>query len=51
VADTGMRARLDLLLDERRHLVQATVVLASATAVLVLPTLLVVLPWLGALDR
>jgi Zn-dependent protease with chaperone function len=51
VADTGLRARLDLLLDERRHLGQAAVVLACATAVLVLPTLLVVLPWLGALDH
>ena len=51
VADTGLRARLDLLLDERRHLAQAAVVLVCAAAVLVLPTLLVVLPWLGALDH
>lgn len=48
-SDTGLRARLDLLLDDRRHWVQATCVLAAAAAVVVLPTLLVVLPWLNGL--
>ncbi|MGY2875349.1 Zn-dependent protease with chaperone function [Marmoricola sp. URHA0025 HA25] len=46
---TGLRARLDLLLDEARHPVQAVVVLLIAAGVLVLPTLLVVLPWLHGL--
>jgi Zn-dependent protease with chaperone function len=45
-SDLGLAVRLDLLLDERRHRVQATLVLLTAAAVLVLPTLLVVLPWL-----
>jgi Zn-dependent protease with chaperone function len=48
-ADTGMAARLELLLDEDSHRVQATVVLLTAVGVLVLPTLLVVLPWLSSL--
>lgn len=45
----GLRARLDLLLDERRHPLQAATLLLAAAAVLVLPTLLVVLPWLDGL--
>jgi Zn-dependent protease with chaperone function len=48
-SDTGLRARLDLLLDERRHRLQAAALLLAAAAVLVLPTLLVVLPWLNGL--
>ena len=48
-SDTGLRARLDLLLDERHHRLQALAVLLAAAAVLVLPTLLVVLPWLNGL--
>jgi Zn-dependent protease with chaperone function len=46
---TGLRARLDLLLDERRHRLQAAALLVAAAAVIVLPTLLVVLPWLNGL--
>lgn len=42
----GLQARLTLLLDDRKHRLQAALVLATATAVLVLPTVLVVLPWL-----
>jgi len=45
----GLRARLDLLLDERHHRLQAAGVVAAAIGVLVLPTLLVVLPWLTGL--
>jgi Zn-dependent protease with chaperone function len=45
-SDLGLAVRLDLLLDERRHRLQAAVVVLIAAAVLVLPTLLVVLPWL-----
>jgi Zn-dependent protease with chaperone function len=48
-SDTGLRARLDLLLDEDTHRVQAALVLVTAAAVVVLPTLLVVLPWLTGL--
>jgi beta-lactamase regulating signal transducer with metallopeptidase domain len=48
-AGTGLQARVDLLLDDRRHPAQATVLLLIAGGVLVLPTLLVVLPWLSAL--
>jgi hypothetical protein len=47
--DTSVRARLDLLLDDRAHPVQATVLVLAAVAVLVLPTMLVVLPWLAGL--
>jgi Zn-dependent protease with chaperone function len=49
-SDTGLRVRLDLLLDEGPHRMQAAVVLAAAAAVLVLPTVLVVLPWLSHLS-
>jgi len=45
-SDTGLQARLDLLVDEGRHRLQAAALLLGAAAVLVLPTLLVVLPWL-----
>lgn len=45
-SEVGLQARLALLLDDRRHRLQAALVLATATAVLVLPTVLVVLPWL-----
>jgi hypothetical protein len=38
-----------LLLDDRRHLAQATVLVLLAAGVLVVPTLLVVLPWLSSL--
>lgn len=48
-ADTHLQARVGLLLDDRRHLAQATVLLLLAAGVLVLPTLLVVLPWLSGL--
>jgi Zn-dependent protease with chaperone function len=48
-ADTHLQARVELLLDDRRHLAQATVLLLLAAGVLVLPTLLVVLPWLSSL--
>jgi Zn-dependent protease with chaperone function len=48
-SDVGLRARLDLLLDERPHRVQATAVTLAAIGVLVAPTLLVVLPWLTTL--
>lgn len=48
-SDVGLSARLDLLLDDRRHPVQAALLLIVAAAVLVLPTLLVVLPWLAGL--
>jgi Zn-dependent protease with chaperone function len=50
-SDVGLQARLELLLDEGRHPVQAVAVAAAAAAVLVLPTLLVVLPWLTGLAR
>ena len=49
-SDTGLRARLDLLLDDDAHRVQAGALLVSAVAVLVLPTVLVVLPWLTSLS-
>jgi Zn-dependent protease with chaperone function len=45
----GLRTRLDLLLDEDGHRLQATAVAVAAIGVLVLPTLLVVLPWLTGL--
>jgi Zn-dependent protease with chaperone function len=45
-SDLGLAVRLDLLLDERTHPVQAACLLLTAAAVLVVPTLLVVLPWL-----
>jgi Zn-dependent protease with chaperone function len=49
-AGTGtLRARLDVLLDEESHPVQAGVLYALAIAVLALPTLLVVVPWLSSL--
>ncbi len=48
-SEVGLVARLDLLLDERVHRLQATAVLAASVAVLALPTLLVVLPWLTGL--
>jgi Zn-dependent protease with chaperone function len=48
-SDVGLGARLDLLLDDRPHRLQATGVLVAAAAVLALPTLLVVLPWLAGL--
>jgi beta-lactamase regulating signal transducer with metallopeptidase domain len=48
-SDVGRGARLDLLLDDRPHRLQATGVLVGAAAVLALPTLLVVLPWLAGL--
>ena len=48
-SDLGLRARLDLLLDERQHRLQAAGMIAAAIGVLVLPTLLVVLPWLSGL--
>jgi Zn-dependent protease with chaperone function len=48
-SELGLRARLDLLLDENRHPVQSVAVALAAIAVLVLPTLLVVLPWLDGL--
>lgn len=48
---TGLRARVDLLLDDRPHRWQAAAVLVAAAAVLVLPTVLVVLPWLTDLPR
>lgn len=48
-SDTGLRVRLDLLLDDDRHPVQAAGLVLAAAAVLVLPTLLVVLPWLTGL--
>jgi Zn-dependent protease with chaperone function len=48
-SDTGLRVRLDLLLDERPHRIQAAVLGAVAVAVLVAPTLLVVLPWLSSI--
>ena len=47
--DTALQARLDLLLDDGTHRVQAVVLLLVAAAVLVLPTVLVVLPWLAGL--
>jgi len=46
VSGTGLRVRLELLLDERPHRLQAGCLLFAAVAVLVLPTVLVVLPWL-----
>lgn len=49
VSDVGLRTRLELLLDDRRHRLQAVVLLLAAAAVLVLPTLLVVIPWLHGL--
>ena len=49
-SDTGLRARLDLVLDDDAHRVQAGALLVSAVAVLVLPTVLVVLPWLTSLS-
>jgi len=48
-SDVGLGARLDLLLDDRTHRLQAAVVLLVAIAVLALPTVLVVLPWLSGL--
>jgi Zn-dependent protease with chaperone function len=48
-ADTHLQARVGLLLDDRRHLAQAVVLLLLAAGVLVVPTLLVVLPWLSSL--
>jgi Zn-dependent protease with chaperone function len=45
-SELGLAVRLELLLDDRRHRLQATCVLLAAAAVLVVPTLLVVLPWL-----
>ncbi len=48
-SEVGLRARLELLLDDARHPVQAGSVSVAAGAVLVLPTLLVVLPWLTEL--
>jgi Zn-dependent protease with chaperone function len=48
--DVGLAVRLDLLLDQHTHRVQAVLVLLTAAAVLVLPTLLVVLPWLTHLS-
>jgi Zn-dependent protease with chaperone function len=48
-SEVGLAARLDLLLDDGSHRLQATCVLVAATAVLALPTLLVVLPWLAGL--
>jgi Zn-dependent protease with chaperone function len=38
VSDTGLRSRLDLLLDEDTHTLQAAFLLLAAVAVLVLPT-------------
>jgi Zn-dependent protease with chaperone function len=49
-ADSDLQVRVELLLDERRHGVQATVLVLLASGVLVLPTLLVVLPWLSGLS-
>ena len=48
-SEVGLQARLDLLLDENPHRLQAGMVLVGAIAVLVLPTVLVVLPWLTGL--
>jgi Zn-dependent protease with chaperone function len=48
-SDTGLQARLGLLLDERPHRAQAVLLMAAAAAALVLPTLLVVTPWLRGL--
>jgi Zn-dependent protease with chaperone function len=45
-SEVGLQARLELLLDDRSHRLQAVGLLAAAVAVLVLPTVLVVLPWL-----
>jgi Zn-dependent protease with chaperone function len=49
-SDTGLQARLDLLLEEGSHPLQAAIVLVAAVAVLVAPTVLVVLPWLTKLN-
>jgi Zn-dependent protease with chaperone function len=49
-SELGLGVRLDLLLDDRSHRLQATCVLLAAAAVLVVPTLLVVLPWLTDLS-
>jgi Zn-dependent protease with chaperone function len=46
----GLAVRVELLLDDRLHRLQAGCVLLAAAAVLVLPTLLVVLPWLTDLS-
>jgi Zn-dependent protease with chaperone function len=48
-SDVGLRARLELLLDDGSHRVQATSLVVAAVGVLVLPTVLVVLPWLTRL--
>ncbi len=49
-AETGtLRTRLEVLLDEGSHRVQAAVLYALALGVLLVPTLLVVLPWLASL--
>lgn len=48
-SELGLRARLDLLLDDKRHPAQSAALALAALAVLVLPTLLVVLPWLQRL--
>ncbi|HEX2895406.1 MAG TPA: M56 family metallopeptidase [Marmoricola sp.] len=47
--DGSLQVRLGLLLDDRRHVPQAVLLLVLAVGVLVLPTLLVVLPWLTGL--
>lgn len=44
-----LQARLEVLLDERTHRVQATALFTAAVAVLLLPTLLVVVPWFASL--
>lgn len=44
-----LRARLDVLLDERPRPLQATAAVLAAAAVLLLPTVLVVQPWLASL--
>jgi Zn-dependent protease with chaperone function len=49
-SELGLAVRLELLLDDRRHRLQAACVLLAAAAVLVVPTLLVVLPWLTDLS-
>jgi len=48
-SEVGLGARLDLLLDDRPHRIQAVCVLGVAISVIALPTLLVVLPWLTGL--
>jgi Zn-dependent protease with chaperone function len=50
-SNVGLQARLELLLDDRSHRVQATLLAIAAVAVLVLPTVLVVLPWLADLRQ